>query len=168
MNRIIRPETSSDAPAIGALVAEAFRGAPHASGTEALIVRALRDAGALTVSLVAEEDGALVGHVALSPVTLSDGTPGWYGLGPVAVTPSRQGQGIGSRLVKAALARLHERGARGCVLVGEPRYYGRFGFRATPRLVLPGVPPGVFQALPFREAVPEARVTFHPAFDVQL
>ncbi|RTR06553.1 GNAT family N-acetyltransferase [Halomonas nitroreducens] len=141
MNRIIRPETASDAPAIMPLVA--------------------------LVALVAEEDGVLVGHVALSPMPLLAGSHGWYGMGPLAVIPSRQGQGIGSRLVEAALAKLRELGARGCMLVGEPRDSGRFGFRPMPSLVLPGVPTEVFQALSFQEAVPQARVSSHAACDVQ-
>lgn len=143
----IRPETPGDAEAIETVTVAAFREAPHTSHTEQHIVRALREAGALSVSLVAECDGAVVGHVAASPVSLSDGTPDWFGLGPVSVLPAWQGRGIGSALVQACLARLRERGARGCVLVGEPGYYQRFGFRSLPGLILPGVPPEYFLAL---------------------
>nr|WP_276316701.1 N-acetyltransferase [Halomonas flagellata] len=160
----IRPETPGDAEAIEAVTVAAFREAPHSSQIEQHIVRALRAAGALSVSLVAECDGEVVGHVAASPVTLSDGTPGWFGLGPVSVLPGWQGRGIGSALVKACLARLRERGARGCVLVGEPGYYQRFGFRSLPGLVLPGVPPEYFMALSWGNEGPRAQVAFHPAF----
>lgn len=128
---LLRLETTADVAAIHRLTAEAFRNAPHTSGTEAFIVDALRNAGALTLSLVAEDAGVLVGHVGLSPVTVADGSTGWYGLGPVSVLPSHQGRGIGSALVRDALARLRAMGASGCVLVGEPAYYGRFGFEAS-------------------------------------
>lgn len=127
-------------------------------------MRALRGAGQLSVSLVAEADGAVVGHVAASPVTLSGGERGWYGLGPVSVTPAWQGRGIGSRLVRQALDVLRARGAAGCVVLGEPGYYGRFGFAAAPALVLPGVPPAYFQALAFAGAVPAGTVAYHAAF----
>lgn len=162
---LIRPETPADAAAIHQLTAEAFRSATHASGTEPFIVDALRQAGALSLSLVAEEAGALVGHVGLSPVTVSDGTVGWYGLGPLSVRPSHQGRGMGGALVREALARLQAMEAGGCVLLGEPAYYGRFGFQADPALVLPGVPPAYFQAV--RLGGPPARgvVTYHPAFE---
>jgi putative acetyltransferase len=162
---LLRLETPADGAAIHRLTAEAFRNAPHTSGTEAFIVDALRNAGALTLSLVAEDAGVLVGHVGLSPVTVADGSTGWYGLGPVSVLPSHQGRGIGSALVRDALARLRAMGASGCVLVGEPAYYGRFGFKADPRLVLAGVPPAYFQALAFNGAVARGEVKFHPGFE---
>ncbi|MDN3523636.1 GNAT family N-acetyltransferase [Halomonas ramblicola] len=127
-------------------------------------MRALREAGALSVSLVAESDGEVVGHVAASKVTLSDGTPDWFGLGPVSVLPAWQGRGIGSALVQECLARLRERGARGCVVLGEPDYYQRFGFRAVPGLILPGVPLAYFMALDWGDDRPRAEVAFHPAF----
>jgi putative acetyltransferase len=94
-----------------------------------------------------------------------DGTArGWFGLGPVSVLPAHQGAGIGSRLVREALARLKATGAHGCVLVGEPAFYGRFGFRAEPALVLAEVPPKYFQALRFAHHLPCGVVTFHAAF----
>lgn len=167
MGIVIRRETASDAEAIGAVTAAAFRSAPHASGTEASIVATLRRAGALALSLVAEGDEGVVGHVALSPVSISDGTPGWFGLGPISVAPEWQHRGIGARLMREALRLLRERGAAGCVLVGDPAFYGRFGFRAEPGLVLPDVPPEYFQALTFGLPLPRAGVTFHEAFSAQ-
>ena len=161
----IRDERAGDAPGIRVLVALAFRDAPHTSHTEHFIVDALRRAGQLSVSLVAEQGAALVGHVAVSPVSISDGTSGWYGLGPIAVTPSLQGQGCGARLMHAALEALRERGAAGCVLLGEPAYYGRFGFRAERRLVLPEVPPEYFQALSLGGTMPSGTVRYHDAFN---
>lgn len=163
----IRNERPADADAIHALVAAAFRDAPHTSHTEHFIVAALRNAGQLAVSLVAEEDDGIVGYVAASPVSISDGTQAWYGLGPVAVSPARQAQGIGRRLVEQALQALRGLGAAGCVVLGEPAYYGRFGFRAEPALGLPGVPPGYFQALSFGGALPCGSVSYHEAFDAQ-
>jgi putative acetyltransferase len=132
--------------------------------TEQFIVTALRKAGALTVSLVAELDGKVVGHIAFSPVTMSDGTADWYGMGPVSVLPQVQRQGIGKALVQEGLARLKGLKARGCCLVGHPEYYRKFGFQNTPELGLEGVPPEVFFALSFDGYVPRGTVSFHDAF----
>jgi putative acetyltransferase len=164
MNFKIRTETLADAEAIEALTARAFEDAAHTSHTEQYIVNALREAGALSLSLVAEDGGSLVGHVALSPVSLSDGSPGWFGLGPLSVLPEFQRRGIGSALMREALERLRRRGAIGCVVLGDPRYYGRFGFTADPRLTLEGVPPEYFQAVRFVACAAEGRVDYHPAF----
>jgi len=163
----LRPESPPDAAAIRAVTVAAFANAAHAAHTEQFIVAALRRAEALTVSLVAEIGDEIVGHVALSPVSLSDGSPGWFGLGPISVLPEHQGRGIGSRLMRAALQQLREQGAAGCVLVGDPGYYTRFGFRSEPALAYPGVPAELFLALPFGNAVPRATVTFHAAFGAQ-
>lgn len=167
MNIETRSEVPADIASIGSLIAAAFRDAPHASGTEQLIVDALRKAGRLTLSLVAEDAGGMVGHVAVSPVSMSDGRTGWHGLGPISVLPGRQGQGIGSLLMEQALAGLQELGAAGCVVLGDPAYYGRFGFRAESGLVLPGVPPQYFQAIAFRGPVPVGKVSYHEAFDAR-
>lgn len=163
----IRPETTADTAAIEALTVAAFRDAPHTSHTEQHIVAALRRAGQLSVSLVAEDDagGGIVGHVAVSPVVLSDGSPHWFGLGPISVAPQWQSRGIGSGLMHAALEVLRARGATGCVLLGDPAWYGRFGFRAVAGLVLPGVPPEYFQAVIWRGPAPHATVAYHAAFD---
>lgn len=163
----IRPESADDAAVIEAVTAAAFLNAPHTAHTEQFIVAALRRAGALSISLVAEVDGAVVGHVAVSPVSLSDGTQGWFGLGPISVIPALQRRGIGSHLMREVLAILRARGAAGCVLVGDPGYYERFGFRAEPSLTYPGVPPENLLALPFARSVPRAEVTFHAAFGAQ-
>ena len=163
----LRPERPGDEDAIHAVTIAAFLEAPHTSHAEHFIVRELRRAGALSVSLVAEIDGAIVGHVAISPVTIDGAAGGWFGLGSVSVAPGRQGAGIGSRLVREALAQLQTARARGCVLVGEPSYYGRFGFRAAPALVLPGVPPRYFLAMGFNETLPRGVVAFHAAFEAR-
>lgn len=164
---MIRDENPRDCEAIKALVAAAFVDHPHSNQGEARLVGALRDAGALTLSLVAEEAGQVVGHIAFSPVSIDGVEPGWYGLGPVAVRRDRQGQGIGRQLIETGLARLAALGAAGCVLVGEPDFYGRFGFRADPRLTYAGVPPEYFmvRALSAPAVTPAGEVKFHPAFD---
>ena len=165
MNLRIRDETTLDVPAITALTEAAFLNAPHTDHTEHFIVNALRRAGQLTLSLVAERDSVVVGHVALSPVTISDGTPGWYGLGPISVLPALQGQGIGSALMHAALDGLRARGAAGCLLVGDPAYYTRFGFKPVSGLLYPGIPPEYFMALAFGTSLPQGSVVFHAAFE---
>lgn len=160
----IRRETDADIGAIGDLTRAAFEHHPHSRQTEPFIVAALRTAGALAVSLVAEEAGRVVGHVAFSPVTMPDGCPGWYGVGPLSVTPARQRQGIGTALMERGLAALHALGAKGCVLVGDPAYYQRFGFRSDSGLVVDGVPPENVLALPFAESPSRGRVLFHDGF----
>lgn len=180
----LRPELPGDAPAIDAVTIAAFAQAQHSLHTEQFIVRALRACGQLAVSLVAVERGAevdgdldgevqgvehIVGHVAISPVSL-DPAPGggWYGLGPISVSPVCQGRGIGAQLVRQALAQLRALpGAAGCVLLGEPAYYARFGFRAEPALVLPGVPPEYFMALAFTGPVPAGTVQYSQAFEAR-
>jgi putative acetyltransferase len=160
----IRPETMADAEPISALVEAAFATAEHSDGTEAMIVRHLRQARALAISLVAVDDEELVGHVALSPVTIDRGDLGWLGLGPVSVRPDWQGQGIGGGLIREALNRARKLGAKGCVVLGEPDYYGRFGFVADTRLRHPGPPAEYFQSLPFGKGSPAGEVAYHKAF----
>lgn len=164
----IRPEQPEDIAAIVALTTLAFAQAPHSSGTEAAIIDGLRDAGALTLSLVASDDtdaADLLGHVAFSPVSIGGVACGWYGLGPVSVRPGRQRGGIGSALIREGLQRLRDKGAGGCVLLGDPAYYARFGFANDPALTLEGVPPAYFMALSFDGKAPVGAVRYHPAFD---
>ncbi|AWH25674.1 N-acetyltransferase [Stenotrophomonas sp. YAU14D1_LEIMI4_1] len=161
----IRPEQPADVAAIHALTEAAFRQAEHSSHTEQFILDALRARGELTVSLVAEQDGEVVGHVAVSPVAVSDGSTGWFGLGPISVLPARQGQGVGAALMQAAIDALRGQQAHGCVLLGEPAYYGRFGFRADPGLILPGVPAEYFQALCLQPPMAQGEVRYSPAFE---
>lgn len=163
----IRSETAVDVAAIEAVTKAAFLGAAHASHTEQLIVQALREAGVLEISLVAEMDGTVVGHVAASPVSISDRSLGWFGVGPVSVLPQFQRRGIGTLLVREALRRLREGGAAGCVLLGDPAYYRRFGFRVEPDLILPDVPSEYFQALSWQSPPPRGTVSYHDAFYVQ-
>jgi predicted N-acetyltransferase YhbS len=161
----LRDERPADCDAIHRITTAAFQNDAHSSHTEQFIVDALRRAGQLTLSLVAECDGEIVGHLALSPVAITSGATGWYGLGPLAVRPDRQHQGIGSMLATAALDALKQRGGHGCVVLGDPAYYGRFGFRPHAGLILPGVPPEYFQALAFGGAIPDGEVRYHAAFE---
>jgi putative acetyltransferase len=164
MKIIIRKEVESDIKAISEVTKAAFENLPISSHTEQFIINALRDAKALTISLVAEADNRVVGHIAFSPVTISDGSLDWYGLGPVSVLPELQKQGIGKSLIHEGLSSLKALGAKGCVLVGDPGYYQRFGFRSLPDLVIDGVPQQYFLALPFEENKICGTVTFHEGF----
>ncbi|PAA22128.1 MULTISPECIES: GNAT family N-acetyltransferase [Pseudomonas] len=167
MHMTIRNEQSQDIEAISRLTEAAFRNEEYSSHTEHFIVNALRRTGQLSISLVAAEHDEILGHVAISPVSISSGVTGWYGLGPISVRPDRQGKGIGSALMKAALQQLRQQGAAGCVVLGDPAYYGRFGFKAHPGLELPDVPPEYFQALSFTGELPVGVVKYAAAFDAR-
>ena len=161
---VIRNETDADVSAITEVTVAAFKTLEISNHTEQYVIAALRAAGALTLSLVAEVEGRVVGHIAFSPVTISDGTRKWYGLGPVSVLPAYQRQGIGKALIREGLARLKAMHAQGCCLVGHPDYYRKFGFTNMPGLVLEGVPPEVFFALYFEGHTPQGAVAFHEGF----
>lgn len=161
---LIRDERPADIPAITKLTIAAFATLEVSDQTEQHVINALRRAGALTISLVAVVEGRVVGHIAFSPVTISDGTADWYGLGPVSVIPELQRKGIGTMLIKEGLSRLQTLGARGCCLVGHPDYYPRFGFVNVPDLGVEGVPPEAFFALSFDGHYPRGEVFFHEGF----
>ena len=164
MNIIIRNETESDIEAISKITKVAFENLPISNHTEQFIINALRNANALTISLVAEAEKKVVGHIAFSPVTISDGSLDWYGLGPISVLPELQKQGIGKSLMHKGLSLLKTLGAKGCILVGDPGYYERFGFRSLPDLIIDGVPPQYLLALPFEENKIHGTVAFHEGF----
>jgi putative acetyltransferase len=161
---VIRSETDTDSSAITEVTVAAFKSLEISNHTEQFIIEALRAAKALTVSLVAEMDGRVVGHIAFSPVTISDGARNWYGLGPVSVLPAYQRQGIGKALVEAGLLRLRQMNAQGCCLVGHPDYYRKFGFKNMSSLVLEGVGQEFFFALSFDGNEPQGTVSFHEGF----
>ena len=165
MEIAIRKEQPADTDAIARLTEAVFRNEQHSSHTEQFIVDALRRHHQLTVSLVALEDDIIVGHAAVSPVTISSGATGWYGLGPISVSPGRQRRGIGSKLINAALNEMRRFGGQGCVVLGDPAYYGRLGFKPYPMLVLPGTPPEYFQALSFGKDMPAGSVSYHQSFE---
>jgi putative acetyltransferase len=162
---VIRSETPNDYKAIEQLTIAAFAGKSFSDSNEHLIIERLRAVGALSLSLVAERDGSIVGHIAFSIVKINGEDQGWYGLGPVSVLPTFQKQGIGSALIKEGLAQMRAIGARGCVLEGDPEYYQRFGFKSYDNLIYVGAPAAIyFMALPFYGEVPGGKVEFHPAF----
>jgi len=167
----IREESDADVGAIRAVTVAAFDRPENENLTEPFIIEALRAKDALTLSLVAEVDGRVVGHVAFSPVTISDGssdgTLDWYGLGPVSVVPEHQRKGIGAALIEEGLSRLKDRGAKGCCLVGHPEYYVRFGFENVSGLVHEGISPEVFFALSFDGDLPRGQVAFHEGFNAE-
>lgn len=160
----IRPEQPGDEAAIAALTTAAFATAEHSDGTEAAIIANLRTAGALLLSLVAVDGTEIIGHIAFSPVTIGGVDQGWVGLGPIAVDPGRQGQGIGAALIGEGLAQMRAQGQHGCVLLGDPAYYTRFGFAADPAITYPGPPPEYFMALRFDGPAPKGETAYHPAF----
>ena len=163
-NLLIRDEKSTDYNAISEVTIAAFEKMEISNHTEQFIIEALRSAKALSVSLVAEEDGRVVGHIAFSPVTMSDGTKDWYGLGPVSVHPDFQRKGIGKALIRKGLSLLKDLKAKGCCLVGHPQYYRQFGFENVEGLIHEGVPPEVFFVLSFDGNVPQGHVVFHDGF----
>lgn len=163
----IRPESPADVAAIREVHLAAFAHHPFSHQTEHLIVDALRADGALSVSLVAEGEGRVAGHIAFSPVSVGGQDCRWYALGPVGVLPAWQNHGIGSSLVREGLDRLRALGADGCVLVGEPSFYSRFGFRQCTAMSMEGVPPEVVLCLAFGGEVPHGRLEHHRAFWVK-
>ncbi|MBN2019405.1 MAG: N-acetyltransferase [Sedimentisphaerales bacterium] len=161
---IIRKENPSDVGAITDITKAAFTNHTYSKNTEQFIITALRAANALTVSLVAELEGKPVGHIAFSPVTFTDESENWFGLGPISVLPEFQRKGIGTKLVQESLNLLKDLGAEGCVLVGDPGFYERLGFKSPNGLKHEGVPQENFLALSFCNRIPEGIVHFHPAF----
>ena len=159
----LRPERPGDERAISLLTAAAFLTAEHSDGTEAQIIERLRAADALLLSLVAIQDGHIIGHAAYSNVTIGGQDLGWVGLGPVSVAPTRQAGGVGSALIREGLSRL-KTSRKGCVVLGDSGYYARFGFAVTPGLTYPGVLPEYFMALRWDGAPPQGEVAYHPAF----
>lgn len=119
----IRRERADDVAAIHAVHAASFP-----TELEARLVGLLRTAGRLSVSLVAEIDGAVVGHVAFSPVATESRSAG-AGLAPVAVTAAHRRQGIAAELIRAGLEACRSAGFGWVVVLGDPAYYSCFGFR---------------------------------------
>ena len=161
---VIRNETNADVDMISEVTMAAFKTLEISNHTEQFIIEALRAAQALTLSLVAELDGRVIGHIAFSPVNISDGTQDWYGLGPVSVLPEHQRKGIGKSLIQEGLSQLKSLNAQGCCLVGHPDYYKQLGFENISGLVYEGVLPEIFLALSLDRHIPQGAVTFHEGF----
>ncbi|USG59565.1 N-acetyltransferase [Sneathiella marina] len=161
----LRTERKEDIETIRQLTNAAFKDMPFSNQTEAAIVDALRYHDALTISLVGVDGDNIVGHIAFSPVTINNLEDGWYGLGPVSVWPDRQKQGIGSALIREGLQKLKDLGAKGCVLLGDPNYYSRFGFECDPELKYTDAPAEYFQRLVFITPAPKGAVKYHSAFE---
>ena len=162
----IREERPEDAGTVRAVNLAAFE-----TSVEANLVDALRDQARPIVSLVAEDGGAIVGHILFSPVTLVHGPNlPMMGLAPMAVVPERQRTGIGSRLVRAGLEHCRREGVAAVVVVGHATYYPRFGFVPGSRFGLAceyDVPDDVFLACELRDGAlsgVSGTVRYHPAF----
>ncbi|WMS88997.1 GNAT family N-acetyltransferase [Pleionea litopenaei] len=164
LNIEIRHEQLDDIQSIHDVTVAAFLDAPHTDHREQYIARELRKSNALTLSIVAENEGEIVGHVAVPHVVISDGSDNWYGLGPISVLPKCQGKGVGKKLITTALEALKIIGAQGCVVLGDPNYYHRFGFSSKEGLILPDVPAEYFQALVIHGDLPVGKVSYHGAF----
>jgi putative acetyltransferase len=162
----IRAEREEDRAAVRAVNLSAFE-----TPSEANLVDALREHARPVVSLVAEDNGAVVGHILFSPVSLS-GHPGleMMGLAPMAVASAHQRQGIGSALVRAGLERCRQLGVGAVVVLGHPEYYPRFGFSPSTRFGLVSeyeVPEEVFMVTELRPAALDGKtgtVKYHAAF----
>lgn len=161
----IRPEQERDIPKIYNLIKSAFEGISYSNQKEHLLVDALRSAGALELSLVAESEEKIVGHIAFSRVMINGKESSWWGLAPVSILPGYQKKGIGSKLIREGMEKIKESGADGCVLLGEPGYYNRFGFRQSEQLRLEGVPPEYFLVHSFIDEIPAGSVKYHPLFN---
>lgn len=162
----IRAEEAKDITAIRDINVAAFKNHPHSQQTEHLIVDELREQGTLTLSLVAEFEGSVIGHIAFSPILVSNKDVQWHGVGPVAVLPEFQNKGIGSSLIREGLSRMKSLGSHGIVVLGDPAYYTRFGFAHNSEIAYPGPPADHFLCQAFKENVPAGTVSYHPAFDI--
>ncbi len=138
---------------------------PFSDGTEADRINTLRNDGDLTLSLVATDNNAIVGHIAFSPVFLNGRRTQWFGLGPVAVWPNHQRKGIGSALVNEGLELLRRVEAKGCILIGDPNYYGRFGFQSGTEMTYRDLPSRLVQWLSFGDVKPLGVLRFSPGLE---
>jgi putative acetyltransferase len=137
---------------------------PFADGSDQHLTNKFRAAGALQLSLVAEMDNKIAGHVALTPATHESGAARWFGLGPLAVEPDLQRKGIGTKLIAEAKAWLAGRGAAGCIVLGDTNYYPRHGFISTPESAPVNEPAEHFMVLAMQAQIPSGRFSFHPLF----
>jgi putative acetyltransferase len=160
----IRHELPPDQQAISRLTASAFAPMAYSDGSEPAIIDRLRKDGDLTLSLIAVVGGEIVGHIAFSPVLIGGNDRGWFGLGPVSVAIEKQRRGIGSALITSGLDWLRSQGANGCVLVGDPVYYRRFGFISDGKISYGGLPNELVQWVSFDGTSPAGVLIYRPAF----
>ncbi|WP_367988229.1 GNAT family N-acetyltransferase [Vibrio sp. NTOU-M3] len=163
---LIRTEAPADILAVDRLLKDAFP-----TEAEAQLVMKLRENGHRTLSLVACSDkGEVIGHVMFSPVTLESEDLNWQGLAPLAVKASARNQGIGADLIKEGLITLKEFGYPACVVLGDPAYYGRFGFEDAQQHQIRcqwEVPQGAFQIVALGDGELDGRqglIAFSPEF----
>jgi putative acetyltransferase len=161
----IRKEIEGDIETIRALTEKAFAPMPFSSGTESKIIETLREDNQLTLSLVAIRSDQILGQITFSPVTIDGVHEGWFGLGPVSVLPEKQGEGIGSALVLKGLELIKDGGAKGCVLIGDPNYYSRFGFINETGLTYKGLDRKFVQRVTFAAPARDGEVLFTSAFE---
>lgn len=158
----VRPERAADVARIHAVHEACFP-----TDAEARLVVALRAGGELVVSLVAELHGVVVGHVAFSPVTVSEASSG-RGLAPVAVLGEHRRRGVAAQLIREGIVRCRDEGCGYVVVLGDPAYYGRFGFVPARTVGLRDAYGGgdAFQVLALIDgAVPQGLVSYASAFE---
>lgn len=162
----IRPEAPGDEMAIHDLVRRAFAPMPFSGGDEQDLVDALRADGDLVQSLVAVDNGgAIIGHIAFSPVTIDNQECRWFQMAPVSVSPEVQRTGIGSALIETGIAALREAGARGVAVVGNPAFYERFGFTVVKELApLSAHDAPYFRAMVLAGEAPSGTLRYAKAF----
>jgi len=160
----IRAEQPADHSKIHHLTKIAFEPKAFSDGTEPDLIDELRNAGELSLSLVAENGADIVGHITFSKVVIGQFNYGWYGLGPISVHPDQQRTGIGTSLIENGFQLLQDLGCEGCALVGDPKYYSRFGFVSDGKVFYKDTPSEVVQWKSFGNLVPVGELVFHPAF----
>ncbi len=164
MSWTVREERPGDEVAIHAMTRRAFEGHPFSDGDEADVIDRLRKDGDLLLSLVAEDEGTIIGQVTYSTARLSNGEDGWMVIGPICVEPARRGEGIGRALMDAGEQAMKARGVKGITVLGDPQIYGRFGYvRHTP-MTLAGELGEFLQVKSFGAPIPAATLTYAPAF----
>ncbi|MFA5354376.1 MAG: N-acetyltransferase [Thermodesulfovibrionales bacterium] len=154
MDITIREEKQRDYKRVGLVIRKAFEDMPYSSGGEGKLVEGLRKRQSFSpsLSLVAEVEREIVGHILLTPIGIwgDKGRIPSLALAPLSVIPGLQREGIGTALVRQGLARARELGFRSVIVLGEPEYYSRFGFKPADLWKIetpPGIPPAYFLAL---------------------